>query len=420
MQIQKENSMKIKKQDRGFKGVWIEKEIWLTKELTWLEKLFLTEIDSLDNENHCYASNDHFSDFFDISKSRCSQIINSLIKKGYLKAKYLYEGKEIKKRFLIVQQNKIKKSEKRELKSNREQYLVDKIGYLNNKTGYLESYEGNNIINNTSNNTILKNSISVSKETLDLPTLNNLKNIKKIGGFRNKLPKNEFILPTSLILKCNKFMKDFEKRNLSKYEWDENWLKEKNIDLNKLKNIKSPYKKASKRWAKMQQEGIWPSKKDWMTKDLDKWFYNPNSKKSWFLYCLFNRPKEVNYSKPAQANYPEEFDITIGNSFMKKHGIVKKSIEISDWYNKYEDSYFKYHTVNGGNWQGVCGTLVRFLTKYKEFIDTWENWSTGNYGMNNATWSKFEEWIKQEYGININITDKALKRTLDFYERESK
>ena len=90
------------KVSRDFKGVWIPKEIWLTKDLTLIEKLFLVEIDSLDNENHCFASNGYFSEFFDISKSRSSQIISSLVDKKFIKIDYLYEGKEIKKRIIRV------------------------------------------------------------------------------------------------------------------------------------------------------------------------------------------------------------------------------------------------------------------------------------------------------------------------------
>jgi len=33
--------------NRDFKGVWIPKEVWINKDLTWMEKLFLVEIDSL-------------------------------------------------------------------------------------------------------------------------------------------------------------------------------------------------------------------------------------------------------------------------------------------------------------------------------------------------------------------------------------
>lgn len=90
------------KLERDFKGIWIPKEIWLSNNLTLHEKLFLVEIDSLDNDNGCFASNAHFMDFFGLSKNRCSEIIKSLEKKGYLKIEYIREkGKSnIKQRII--------------------------------------------------------------------------------------------------------------------------------------------------------------------------------------------------------------------------------------------------------------------------------------------------------------------------------
>src|SRR5690348_2584120 len=71
---------------RDFKGIWIPKEIWLAPDLTVMEKLFLVEINSLDNAEGCWANNRYFSEFFEISQSRVSEIINSLVSKGLIKS----------------------------------------------------------------------------------------------------------------------------------------------------------------------------------------------------------------------------------------------------------------------------------------------------------------------------------------------
>lgn len=72
--------------NRDFKGVWIPREIWLAENLTMQEKVFLAEIDSLDNEQGCYANNEYFARFFGISKVRVSEVINSLVAKGWVKS----------------------------------------------------------------------------------------------------------------------------------------------------------------------------------------------------------------------------------------------------------------------------------------------------------------------------------------------
>ena len=87
---------------RDFKGVWIPKQIWLDTDLTWMEKLLLVEIESLDNENGCFASNKYFAEFFQVSKPRITQIIKSLEKKGRLKVYLQKEGKRVIKRTIKV------------------------------------------------------------------------------------------------------------------------------------------------------------------------------------------------------------------------------------------------------------------------------------------------------------------------------
>lgn len=86
--------------NRDFKGVWIPKEVWLDKNLTIIEKTFLAEIDSLDNEGGCYASNKYFSDFFGITRGRSTQIIKSLEKKGKVTIKLVKAEKIIEKRII--------------------------------------------------------------------------------------------------------------------------------------------------------------------------------------------------------------------------------------------------------------------------------------------------------------------------------
>ena len=127
--------------ERDFKGIWIPKEIWLNKELKLIEKIFLVEIDSLDNESGCWASNKYFAEFFGITKGRCSQIINGLNEKGLVTITLKREGKEIKSRTIRVV-NKLKG-------------VVNKCvgGSKYIKQGYLINDKDNNTItNNTTNN----------------------------------------------------------------------------------------------------------------------------------------------------------------------------------------------------------------------------------------------------------------------------
>ena len=52
---------------RDFKGVWIPREVYLNKKLTYIEKILYVEISSLDNENGCFASNKYLAEFIGVS-----------------------------------------------------------------------------------------------------------------------------------------------------------------------------------------------------------------------------------------------------------------------------------------------------------------------------------------------------------------
>lgn len=123
---------------RDFKGIWIPAEIWENKNLSLMEKLFFVEIDSLDGLKGCYASNDYFSKFFELSKNRCTEIIKSLEKKRLITIELQREPgkKNISKRIIRVLG-----------KSNRG-------GIRKTDEGYSENREENNTL---SNNTIDNN-----------------------------------------------------------------------------------------------------------------------------------------------------------------------------------------------------------------------------------------------------------------------
>jgi len=70
--------------NRDFKGIWIPKELYLNDKINWTEKILLIEIDSLDNEKGCFASNEYFANFVGKSKRYVSRIIGKLKRLGYI------------------------------------------------------------------------------------------------------------------------------------------------------------------------------------------------------------------------------------------------------------------------------------------------------------------------------------------------
>ena len=75
----------MQEMNSDFKGVWIPKAVWLDSRLSALDKIILTEIDSLDHgESGCFASNKYISEFCQCSETKVSTAISKLIKLGYL------------------------------------------------------------------------------------------------------------------------------------------------------------------------------------------------------------------------------------------------------------------------------------------------------------------------------------------------
>ena len=122
--------------NRDFKGVWIPKHIWLDENLSWVQRLLLVEIDSLDNADHCFASNAHFAKHLQLSKSRISDLIADLERLGYIKTFLEYRGKQVIKRTITLT-NKV--------------VSMPKGGIRDSEEGYSENGEGNKPLKNKNN-----------------------------------------------------------------------------------------------------------------------------------------------------------------------------------------------------------------------------------------------------------------------------
>ena len=90
---------------RDFKGIWIPKEIWHLKDLNITEKIVLSVVNTLsEQDDGCFANNEYFAKFLNLSKGRVSKIINLLVKKGYLETNFSYysEMRKVEKRKIKV------------------------------------------------------------------------------------------------------------------------------------------------------------------------------------------------------------------------------------------------------------------------------------------------------------------------------
>lgn len=77
-------------------------EIWENEDLSKMEMLLYSEIESFSRQGECFASNEHFAKFLRISKDRVSKLLTSLKRKGYIEVDLIYreDSKEIEKRII--------------------------------------------------------------------------------------------------------------------------------------------------------------------------------------------------------------------------------------------------------------------------------------------------------------------------------
>ena len=75
--------------ERKFKGIWIPAEIWLNKNLSALDRVLLAEIDSLDNDSHCTASNEYFAEFCGVGVATITRSIKKLKDLGFIETEMI-------------------------------------------------------------------------------------------------------------------------------------------------------------------------------------------------------------------------------------------------------------------------------------------------------------------------------------------
>lgn len=145
---------------RDFKGVWIPKEIYLDKDLDATEKILYSEISSLDKDESdgCWASNEYLANFCGCSKTKVSNGISKLIKKGYIhvakfdgRKRWIKTGSDIK--------NEEDSNEEIKDSYNNESRLPENVRQKSFSCD--PAYHKNEEINNSNNN-------------IDINTLNNI------------------------------------------------------------------------------------------------------------------------------------------------------------------------------------------------------------------------------------------------------
>ena len=135
--------------ERKFKGIWIPAEIWLNKDLSALDRVLLAEIDSLDNDNHCTASNEYFAEFCGVGVATITRSIKKLKELGFIETEMI--------------------------KSQTGSYRLIKMitpSNQNDEGGVIKMINNYNNNNNINNNTVISKDITEQSSDNSLPEVN--------------------------------------------------------------------------------------------------------------------------------------------------------------------------------------------------------------------------------------------------------
>ena len=381
--------------NRDFKGMWIPKEIWLNKELTILERCLYAEINSLNGKDGCFASNEYFAKFFDIKNKETISKHISKLKKLNLVYEEKFDGRR-----------RILRTTELSLTKFNNQVSIDS----KNKSIYIDNNLENSIIDEknfqkeSSKPSIILN--PVIKEIIEEITL--------IGGFKkHHLPKENKKL-SKTIKGIQDFIMSLKAGNLVKhYEFNKVWQNSNNIEipknLNNFESIKKALRKAAKRHLRMKKKGYWPDDKETLAKYLSTFFYNSKCKNSWFLYCLNNKPKEIDEAidKKEYEKLPEEIKKIVEKNCPEEWNLYKYAKKIEQLYNWYDniDNWNDLKERNNPNdVVTYLGTFDHLLERIQEFAEAnfKGSWNLGNFGYRNKTWRIFCNWMKKTYDLDIS------------------
>ena len=71
--------------DRDFKGMFIPKQLYLDRSISWTQKIIMLEVDSFSRNNlPCFVSNLHLANLLGISESGVEKAIKGLVERGLL------------------------------------------------------------------------------------------------------------------------------------------------------------------------------------------------------------------------------------------------------------------------------------------------------------------------------------------------
>ncbi len=212
------------------------------------------------------------------------------------------------------------------------------------------------------------------------------------------------------------------------FPFDDDWIRDEKIDLDWFSSrlVEPVVRRAVKRLSLMRQHGYEPENKKVLPIYIQDFFYNPQQKKSWFLFCCFHEPVEINRANKDLADLADD-----DRAMILKHkpddwsekDFLLKAVKLLKWYRKVAPDlqvYNYYVTDAVTPWQTRFSDFNSFLGVIDEYSKTWKEWTIGNFGLNNGTWDYFVKWCRDTFKVELDPSPTEVKEAMKAKEREDR
>lgn len=376
--------------------------------LSWGAKGLLTYLLSLPNDWQIKA--EHLKKVSVDGRDSTSSKIKELIKQGYITRS---EKMKIKNGRWTGYDYTVYEKPLRKTRNGKT--VTENPEVINTNIPSINKQNTNNIKDNTSSKEEVKKHLK-RNIVLFNKYENILHKIRNTGTFNFRLPEYG-VIPSKRIQQTCIYMQDILSGQFVNMDFNSNKYMDSFKQLRKLelKTLFRVIKRALDNFEKLQTPGYWPVDKSMLTKNISEFFYNPRTKKSWFLYCLSNKcePLETEAYKTVMNSIKSQESVNIAKSFKKKSWdnliFWRKIKQIEKWHNANLEKLTIYHKIFvNKSYSSYMGLFSQVMSNYKNFLCEWKSLSLGNIGYGNKTWDKFIDYMEAKFDFELEPDEKDI------------
>jgi len=336
---------------------------------------------------------------------------------------------EIKKRFELKKEiQDMIPEEKEEVDENYDIYDLDlDIEYSDNEINEKENIS--TVKENEIQETEKINKMKNTKNEFFEPKKDTIKNTtpeNSIISFWNKFPElaTHRNRNTKLYKKANEYITALLDHSfVDTYEFDNNWKIDNNLRILPLKELTvKSLKSAIMDYTLCFEPEYKPENKEYLTKSIVDFIYNPVTKKSQLLFILNHKPQLITKPNPslARKSIPSEIASRVDNILSHKYSRIN-DLHRLEVYNNVLRTLKKFTEIKKlGKYQVNKSNFSYIKSIERLWLDYLSNRSKitkFDFSPDNFTFNNFIEYMENEYDVSLDTSEKNIRRLQRSHEK---